>query len=374
MERIRLEENKVGEKRLAVYKYLSGLIFDDRFESVHPRWAFSPSDKVTQDSTGLTLEHSEGETLALFDIPEDEVSLLFEVNADYVPTQFCDEGGLVIWKDADNRLDLFESLHTTDGEYSSWRAHKKGNTWTFYAKKNGSWEIIDSAVLVASKMGIALSGSPSDVAFPEFVPLIAKSAILCRSGSLSVGNVSPGDRIELISETSDVVESMVIPEGHAGTDIPLPSIPFRGKIAIYTPSNELLSSSDFADIYGGDVYLYGSDLEVTYSDGTELSTIDFNNLGSMLGNIIEVKLYVKNPAAIPASEVTIGVLKYMEDFGYEWVDVAHDSSGSPGAYSDLLDIGHLSAYEMKPFWVRVARADEVFTYKPAHFIIDIKHI
>ena len=213
---------------MSIYRKSSGLIFHDEFDTLHSRWNVSPSDSYSLSDGGATLNHSDSVTNMLFDLPSEEQELLFEVVADYTPTEFGDEGGLVVWKSAQEKLEFLESMDTTDeGEYSIWRVTKQGNLWSFFAKKGNAWKLFDSSVCISPlRAGVVVHGEKQDT----YVPLTVDRAILCRGDSIMVGNVSTDYKVELIDSEGIVVDTQVVPEGFAGIEVKLPSVPFTGHI------------------------------------------------------------------------------------------------------------------------------------------------
>lgn len=111
-----MEEDKVGG-RVSIYRLESGLIFDDKFELIDSRWELSPPSYFSQSEQGLVISHSENDTMMLFDIPNYD-TLLFEVTSDYTPEETCDEGGIVIWKDASYKLEFLETKGDTTENFS----------------------------------------------------------------------------------------------------------------------------------------------------------------------------------------------------------------------------------------------------------------
>ncbi|NNV04762.1 hypothetical protein ETC00_19390, partial [Brevibacillus sp. MCWH] len=150
-----------------------------------------------------------------------------------------------------------------------------------------------------------------------------------------------------------------VPEGYSGIDIELPSIPFRGKLRIYDrddSGNYVLvdEQKEYADMYGGDIFLRGTDLKVIWK-GQELSEITPTHLGSLKNDEIEQKMTVVNPTTGNVAEnITIRIAAYSQEFGWEWCDLANDEGGVPGEYQDTtIYLGTLFAGESKDFWVKV---------------------
>lgn len=360
---------------MGLYKKSSGLIFDDRFDQgmIHSRYELSPTSVPFLDSSlkQLVLPHTESETMVIFDISEMEQSLAFEVLADYIPTEQGDEGGIVVWQDGYHLLEFLESYHSTSREYCKWRAITKGNKWTFYADRGSGWELIDGANLDARKLGIILKNPQR----PGYDTLNVDRLILCRSTKISVGNLPEGYMVYLCNEKGDSISSAVVQPHWTGVELELPTLPYHGILKVYDQKGELLSTLGSLDIYGGDVYLYGTDLRVIWK-GAELSLTQETYLGTMYDNTIEVQMELYNPSVNKvAQHISMGILKYLEKFGYEWADICHDNGMDQpvGDYAQRLEMGDLEPLGDKKFWMRVERKSELLSIEPIHFILDITH-
>ncbi|GAS82014.1 hypothetical protein [Paenibacillus amylolyticus] len=359
---------------MGIYKKSSGLIFDDRFDSgsIHSRYTLSPSDAVSIDNAlgQVIMPHTESDTSIMFDVPEEQ-TVLMEVTADYVPTELLDEGGIIIWQDGYHRLEFLESKDTTIREYSRWRALKKANKWTFYAHRGSGWEIFDTAPMVAEKMGVILKNREQT----NFDTLNLDRMVVCKSDKITIGNLPTGYSVYLCDPDGNSVASAVVEPNWTGCEIELPLMPYNGIIRVYDTQGTLLSSLGAFDIYGGDIYLFGTELKVIWN-GKELNKETDTYLGTMYENHILVQMLLQNPSKEkPANTISLGILKYMETFGYEWADICHDDGADTPTeeFSKLLDMGSLPPLGERKFWMKVERMEDRFQIKPLHFILDINH-
>lgn len=373
---------------MSIVRVQSGLIFDDNFDTLDSRWVVSPSDSCDYSDVDktLTLNHNptDRSTNALFSLPQDEDELLLQVHADYSPKFLGDEGGIVVWKNALEKVEFLESEDSTQaGEYSVWRAIKRQNLWTFFAQRNHAWELFDSTICIDPVMaGIVLKGMPRG----GYVPLVVNRVILCRGSHITVGNVNSLYKVELIdADTQNVISEQTVPEGYSGIDIELPTIPFKGRLRIYdrdANGNYVLIDEQKEDavMYGGDLFLRGTDLKVIWN-GKELSEVTPTSLGAMKQDSIEEKMTVLNDTTGNVAEnIEISVAVYKEEFGWEWCDLAKDINGSPDAYQDTtIQLGTLFAGESRDFWVKITRTDTTEAEKikqqmrPTHFFLVIRN-
>lgn len=352
---------------VSVYKEESGLIFDDRFNYLDSRWITSPTNSCELRSGYLCMQHSESDTTLLFNLP-DEVSLLLEVTADYLPSLEGDEGGILVWKSAIDKLEFLESLDTKDYEYTTWRAEKKGGLWLFYAEHAGQWELFDSATLDACLAGVVLKNKPAT----GFQSLDIHRVVLCRGRTVVVANIESGYKVDLKdASTEEVIESQIVSSGYAGTNLLLPRVPFYGIIEIYDEENSFVGSVGPVDFYGGDVYLNGSDL-VVVRNGVDLNNTDFNYLGIMRNNLIKEKMQIQNRESFTVFDVSLTVAGYRNEFGWQWVDVALDVGGEAGEFLDTIYIDKLEPGEGRDFWIKVDKQSDLWSIKPIRFKVDIK--
>lgn len=375
LEHLELEKDKVGEK-MGLYKKSSGLIFDDDFngEGLHSRYDLSPLGAPVLDKnvSQLVIPHTDAETMVLFDVAENEHSLMFEVTADYVPAEIGDEGGILIWRDGYHRLEFLESKDSTNREYRRWRAGKNGNTWTFYADRGSGWELFDSADIDANKIGVVLKNPER----PNYEKLKLQRWVLCRSNKITIGNLPPGYSAFLCDVNGYAVASANVEPSWTGVELELPALPFHGMLKVYDEHGILLSSLGAMDIYGGDLYCYGTDLRVLWK-GEELHITDETFLGTMYDNVIEIQMELFNPSAHKtAHDISMSILQYFQEFGYEWADLCHDDGqGNPsGNYAKRLGMGDLDPLSKMKFWMKIERKSEHFGIKPIHFILDITHL
>lgn len=364
---------------MSIHRVQSGLIFDDGFELLDTRWVVSPSDSYTYDEVGkqLTLTHNPTDrgTNALFSIPQEEEELLLQVHADYTPTKIGDEGGIVVWKNSLEKVEFLESENNTQaGTYSVWRAVKRQNLWTFFAERDSAWELFDSTVFLDPTMiGVALRGIPRD----GYVPLAIDRVILCRGAHISVGNLNSFYKVELLNELMEVVNTQIVPEGFSGIDLELPTIPFKGKLRIYDKDEVegyivTDEQKEFADMYGGDLFLRGTELEVHWK-GEAISENNPTNLGALKNNAIEERMLVHNPSTgNVANNIRVRVAVYKEEYGWEWADVAKEVDGVIGTYDDTTVIlGDLQPQLNVAFWVKVVKGTANSTMKATHFILEV---
>jgi hypothetical protein len=357
---------------MALFRKEYGMIFDDNFMEDSGLWTYSPSGNCTLDTVGgvIRLRHGvTSDTRMLTNLPN-ERTLLMEVTATYVPTEDDDTGGLLIWRDAVNKLEFLESKDTIDGDYRIWRAVKDGNQWKFFAKKNNGWEFFDSAPFTATMAGVILKAAPDGLINQD---ILVDRVVVCKGTKVQVGNIDAGRRVDLCNRIGDVIDSRTASSSSTGAEFELPSVPFRGSLKLYGADDLLVDQTDVIDIYGGDVFLCGADLHVIWNSH-ELDRYNANSIGPLYDDTLVVRMSVFNPVVPLAKNVTLAVMKYQQEFGYEWADVARDMAGSPAAFGDNASLGDIPINESRDFYVRFTREDaNLFSMKPAQFVVDVSY-
>lgn len=331
---------------MKIYKRESGLLVDDAFQSLDD-WAVSDSNSVTLND-GLNMVHNENKDVRVMrDIPQG--SGVFYFSIDYTPTLEGDEAGVILHRNNNESVELLEYKNGGQGELTDVRITKNGNEYTFEMLRNGEWEFVDSIEHPFTKVGLITKKGA-----PNFESLIATRFLALTSRYLTVMNLLEGFRVELggesVTATSDGQIQLDIPNGE-----------YTGTLKIYDELNTLISEST-GTFYGGDQWNLGSFL-ILKKDGVELSHFDPTNLGRIVNNHLEVQLEVFNPAAIAALNLKLQVRQYTTHanghVGWEWVDLALDNNGVPGAYDKEITFDTVNADSSVFFWVRIDKDSAV---------------
>jgi hypothetical protein len=346
-----------------LYKYRSGLVFDDKFQTMKNNWICSVPSAVRLHTDVVRLSHSQAGTMMLLDLPVNEYELVFEVEASYSPVEAEDVGGIVIWKSPDECLEFLESMDTSRGDYSRWRVVKRGTMWDFYARINQEWEYFDTGELDANKMGITLQGESG-------VPLDVTRVTVCRGEYVGIGNLTAESVVRLKDTTGAVIETQTVTDGYSGVNIRLPLAVFEGEIEVVEGGETQAIATTF---YGGDVYLYATTPLKICKDGVELNKIDFSDLGYFRQRVVEMKLQLVNTAAEVLHTIKVKASQYESDAAYQWISLAEDVNGSPGMYQGDVTFSQMEGNETKDFWLRIERDREYFSLDPLRFKLDILH-
>lgn len=351
----------------SLFEVESGLLFKDDFQSLNSRWTASPvgSYSLTDNPSHIRLKHHVSQdTLILANIPSDIFA--FEVIADYNPTVPGDEGGILIWNNSTEKIEFLES-YDKDKEESqkNWMVVKEGNDWRFFSDEGLGYNFVDSDVMEATKFGVVLKrGSNTD-----FVDLDVDRIIATKGNKLTVMNVIMGGIVQLLDKDGNIMAEDYVQDGSA-IQLQMPYLEIEGTLNVLDAERSVICTVDGV-FHGGDIYNVGAELQVRI-DETELSRTEQTNLGNMVSGKLEVLMNVHNPSNLSATNVQIGVIQYDNKFGYQWANVALDSSGTPLDYSDTITIPVLKPNETVYFWVKVTKGTDYVGLDSLQFNIIIK--
>ncbi len=360
---------KLPDEKLKPYQIRSGLIFKDDFDTFDSRWSASPVGSYSLiDRKGYfrMLHNVSRDTLLLADLPN-EKEFAFEVSADYTPTHEDDKGGIIVWKNGEENI---EFLETEDGTRETtelkWMACKDNEDWTFFSDYGEGFNFYDSDRMNCSKFGVVLKkGSNS-----KFVNLDIDSIIATRGRKLTIANIAPNISVQMEDEFG-----VIIFNGNTGYNtgiqITLPSLEFTGKVILTNVEGKELGVIK-TTFYGGDVYGFGSNLEIKFS-GEELSTLAQTRLPDMISGKSEIMLELVNPSVARANNVNLSIAQYEDKFGWSWADLALDSNGKPGQYQDSINIPYVNPEKTIKFWLKVTKGTDYVGLAPLQFQIHLEH-
>ncbi|WP_240521083.1 hypothetical protein [Bacillus cereus] len=360
---------KLPDEKLKPYQIRSGLIFKDNFDTFDSRWIASPVGSYSLiDRKGYfrMLHNVSRDTLLLADLPN-EKEFAFEVSADYTPTHEDDKGGIIVWKNGEENI---EFLETEDGTRETtelkWMACKDNEDWTFFSDYGEGFNFYDSDRMNCSKFGVVLKkGSNS-----KFVNLDIDSIIATRGRKLTIANIAPNISVEMEDEFGRIIFNGNTGY-NTGIQITLPSLEFAGKVILKNVEGKELGVIK-TTFYGGDVYGFGSNLEIKFS-GEELSTLAQTRLPDMISGKSEIMLELVNPSVARANNVNLSIAQYEDKFGWSWADLALDSNGKPGQYQDSINIPYVNPEKTIKFWLKVTKGTDYVGLAPLQFQIHLEH-
>ncbi|PKR92775.1 hypothetical protein [Bacillus toyonensis] len=360
---------KLPDEKLKPYQIRSGLIFKDDFDTFDSRWIASPVGSyslIDRKGNFRMLHNVSRDTLLLADLPN-EKEFAFEVSADYTPTHEDDKGGIIVWKNGEENI---EFLETEDGTRETtelkWMACKDSEDWTFFSDYGEGFNFYDSDRMNCSKFGVVLKkGSNS-----KFINLDIDSIIATRGRKLTIANIAPNISVEMEDEFGRIIFNGNTGY-NTGIQITLPSLEFAGKVILKNVEGKELGVIK-TTFYGGDVYGFGSNLEIKFS-GEELSTLAQTRLPDMISGKSEIMLELVNPSVARANNVNLSIAQYEDKFGWSWADLALDCNGKPGQYQDSIKIPYVDPENTMKFWLKVTKGTDYVGLAPLQFQIHLEH-
>lgn len=340
----------------------SGLVFRDSFDSVqlNPVWQASPSDdtrySLSEKAGVLRLKHGDPDLFILMNTPR--FDFVFEMDTEYVPVRASDQGGICAFRDKDTRIELLEYFDPITGStiaYDRLRLVKRADLIEGYGSNTDglTWDLIGVAYMSVPKIGMVLHGineAQSDT-------LDISEVRIYRDTTVQIGNLLEGQTVKLVDSRGAIVGSGTCQPDSDYVKVNCTNInfPLTAKVQIYDTTGTLLDeTTQFNDIWGGDVFWYGIKLDLEV-DGLLMRQDREYQLGNMEAGIIERQMYVVNNNDIPLYSVKASVMALAEYYGWEWTDIAQDVYGEPGTYQDTLDIGTIRPGERIPIWCKITR-------------------
>lgn len=355
---------------MSLYLRESGLFRNDTFGSGLPAaYVAAPVSRVSVAGGRLRLDHdANDDTLVLAPLPG---ACAVEVKADYTPTEENDQGGLVLYQNADNKIEFLERVDSNvTTNVSRWRAvSTDGKTWDLFADSGSGFQFVDMAAeFVPNKVGAVLKKGTAS----GYVPLFLERLTITKSSFLTVGNLANGLTVELLDASNVVVTTAQVLASKAL--VPMPSLHVSGSLRVKNGGTVVDTIS--GEFYGGDRYDSGSSLKIVKDNVTleELSRTDLSDVGTMTNGQLLKKLYIHNPTAAPVSSVSVLIEQWNAKFGYQWADVAKDVSGAPGTWGDVISYTSVPANSTTAFWLRVEQQTGYTGLDPLELSIGLQHV
>ncbi|PFJ16529.1 cell adhesion protein [Bacillus cereus] len=351
--------------KVSLYKEQSGKILADDFNSINPEWIISPSESfsIAARKGFIRLNHTANkDVMLLIDKPPGDIAI--QVIADYAPDVEGDEGGLVIYQNADNKIEFLESHSINSSkEHREWLATSTGVQWDFYSKVDATFDYVDCDKLEATKIGVVLKKGVAD----PYKPLDIDRILITSGHKLKLRQLFPDNKVILKDENGTTLSINQVGKLNTGIDINLPSLEFQGSIEVYDEQNRLIAEKKTL-FYGGDIYNMGSPIKIIM-DSRELNDTDPTDLGYMIEGKRIIKMIVQNENSVAVQNLKISIEQYMEKVGYTWADISLDNL----AWVKQISINTLSANSFREFWVLVTKDLNYIGFEPILFNIKLQH-
>lgn len=365
----------------------AGFIFQDSFTdtTLDERWELSPNDtsRISLLAVPGSLRLIEGaEPLHLFLSELTGISkFVLDVKNVFNPTTAPDIGGLRVFKNEEETILFEEYYDAVEGVVNTYpwlRLVREGNTYFGYWSDDGvvwSMEGTDSFSGNAQAIGAFLAGGSS-------IPMDLESVRVMKSTKIRVENLLEGFKVELLNTSDVVVRTKVCRAGNTTIDLDSTglTLPFSGKFRVTLPGDLELQSEEVLTIWGGDEYIFQPNVDLYYLDAEDVEHPLQENVEEFIGYLnsagvmfSHIKMIARNNfETIAFDTISVTVAQYHGTNQYLLTSVAPDVAGSPGVFTDSVDIASLAVSSSQPFWLKVNReVNETVMTSEVYFGLDV---
>lgn len=359
----------------------SGKIYEDDFSTptLDDRWEVLPNDPTRYEIRGGSLWLYHGDSpLYLFFSPLTEINeFVLDVKNNYNPDIEGCYGGIVVFVDNQNYIEIEEYLDTTLTTptlktYPWIRLIRHYNTYSAYWSDDGEvWFPIGQASLGGTpKIGLFVRGTPG------CSPMEVEYIRITRGKEVVVDNLVENSVVELLDEFGNVVESKVVRpmQTHVSFNFDNKPYPFKGNFSIQLPDGNKFQVRQGENIliHKGDLFYFEVIPDLYYREWVEddgggryVDVLLFPNQERFLGYLKSGQSFAQNVYMFARNPFISGSFRNVKieiTDGQEKVQIAPDIDGQPGVFS-----GSIMAFEIPPgtdygFWVRMEREDSSDRY------------
>lgn len=353
----------------------SGFLFEDPFDSLSldSKWNMTPNHSSRwslSDSPGSLRLKGGAEPLQVFlDSLTPMKQFVLDMKNSYNPKASGSTGGLTVFINHNDFFHVEEYYDAAQGITKTFpwlRLIRDYNTYTAYWSEDGTiWNIIGTEEFnrLAPKIGIFLNSSASD----DYLDI--EHVHVFSLPTLTVSNLSPGTRVELLDSKGSAVDFKTCRTSQTSIQFDMTQypIPFTGSLRfIEADGKTTISSSDQMEMWGGDEYHFSPSPTLFFIDGQGAEVHLQDNTEEFLGHMLqgqykEVKMIARNTMNIGTFTGIQGVLtSYAGTDQYKrLVDVASDQNGVPGAWGDSFTLPDTSTGTEQVFWTRISRETDL---------------
>ena len=330
--------------------------FRNSIDLIADGWQMHPStDRFYIDLTDGTLNllHGKFPAYLLRELPTNAV---LEMRNTYNPIMSKDFGGFVAYITDSEKLELLEYYNEEIGTTLSYpyvRMVKKGDEYEGYGSENGKdWDIRGSIKFPnATLWGVELEGD-------EGKTLKIHTLSVYEDTKISFRALPKNARVEIYDiREEDPVLIAVLEDCGYEEDLSVFEyvMPLKIEVKVYDEEGNLTAQGVHDDVFGGDVFHCGNFLEVYYNG--EPLDVHENDFGYIDSFYKDFRLELRNMSNIPHDNVNIAIQQYMNEFGWEWVEICEDVNGVPsGNFQKSLMISQVPASGSVFFWARITRS------------------
>lgn len=353
----------------------SGFLFEDPFDSqsLDSKWNMTPNDSSRwslTDAPGSLRLKGGAQPLQLFlDSLTPVKQFVLDMKNSYNPKASGSTGGLIVFINNNDFFlveEYYDAAQGTTKTFPWLRLVRDYNTYTAYWSEDGAtWNIIGTEEFnrLAPKIGIFLNSSATD----DYLDI--EHVRVFSLPTITVSNLSPGTRVELLDSKGASVDSKICRTGQTSIlfDMTKHPIPFTGSLRFMEADGKTtISSNDQSEMWGGDEYAFSPSPTLFFVDGDGNEVHLQDNTEEFLGHVLqgqykEVKMIARNTMNHGSFTGIQGVLiSYAGTDQYKrLVDVAVDQNGVPGTWGASFALPDIAAGNEHIFWTRISRETDL---------------
>ena len=344
---------------MKITKKNSGLVFNDQLTSLSNWVPTSPTNISV--GTGMVVTHNNAKDVrVLRTIPPG--AKVFELAIDYTSSAAEDAAGVILYTSDTNYIEIIESFDESQAPVTDYKIIHRDGVWDVFALRDERYEFVTSSVEQFTKFGVVVKKGLTTYQNLKLLQVVA-----ARNPYLVFTSLPPGAILEVTKDGATVTETAVdgvVRYEMAHTEETL-------TVRLLTEDNEEMYN--VTQLFAmGDEYFASSELELL-KDGVAMTMDKDNEIGSIVGNIIEKKLELRNPLAYQITNIAVQIGEYIDKEGYLFADVALNANGAPGTYSDELKIEKLDAKASVFFWFKFDKTNDTEGLNSLYSFVKISH-
>ncbi len=335
-------------------KIESGLIYFNNFDTINldQRLMVSVTDsnRYTIGNGWFTLHHGT-EPIKVF-LKLDRPDYVAIVKNDYVPVSVGDEGGMIVFQDDEYKIELLEYFNPEEGTTTTYpylKIDKNGyNYYAYWSDDEKTWHLLGSTALIfaGENLGFVLYGESGQDLKVDFLKIY-------KSNFVKLLGMIRGTKVELYDSLDNLQVSTVVDDSEF--HIKAPYYPFTGYFKFYSLDGQSYEQSEIVELWGGDVYVKESVLDIYYNNEAVYSSTEIE-LGT-LQNVIETNFEIVNNTNQTFTNVVVQVAQVDNNDGYKLALVALDSETLN--YQNAVIIPQVAPLEHYKIWVKVSKQEIV---------------
>ena len=344
---------------MKITKKYSGLVFNDQLTSLSNWVSTSPANVSV--GTGMVVTHSNAKDVrVLRTIPTS--AKVFELAIDYTSSAADDAAGVILYTSDTNYIEIIESFDEAQKPVTDYKIIYRDGVWDVFALRDGSYEFVTSSTEQFTKFGVVVKKGLTTYQNLKLLQVVA-----ARNPYLTFTSLPDNSILEVTKGDATVIETVIDSVARYEMTHAEETLTVR----LLTEDNEEMYN--VTQLFSmGDEYFASSELELL-KDGVTMTMDKVNEIGSIVGNVVEKKLELRNPLAYEITNIAAQIGEYLDKDGYLFADIALDVNGVPGTYKDELNISKLDAKASVFFWFKFDKTNDTEGLNSLYSFVKISH-